>query len=41
VPHLGLTSWTLSLQEVTGTLKRDNLMGPAQGKTINDFQDDW
>ncbi|CAK0783580.1 hypothetical protein CVIRNUC_006779 [Coccomyxa viridis] len=27
--------------EITGTLKRDNLMGPCQGKTINDFQDDW
>ena len=27
--------------EVTGTLKRENLMGPCQGKTINDFQDDW
>ena len=29
------------MQEITGMLKRDNLMGPCQGKTINDFQDDW
>ncbi len=29
------------LQAIKGTLKRDNLMGPCAGKTINDFQDDW
>ncbi|CAL5220477.1 g2501 [Coccomyxa viridis] len=26
---------------IKGTLKRENLMGPCAGKTINDFQDDW
>ncbi len=29
------------LQAIKGTLKRENLMGPCAGKTINDFQDDW
>jgi len=32
---------TVILQAIKGTLKRDNLMGPCAGKTINDFQDDW
>ena len=29
------------MQVISGTLKREQLMGPAAGKTINDFQDDW
>ena len=32
---------TVILQAIKGTLKRDNLMGPCAGKTINDLQDDW
>jgi hypothetical protein len=29
------------MQEITGTLKKADLNGPAAGYSIDSFQDDW